>query len=64
MRGAGVQAGRDVVVYDDADATIAARAWWLLRYFGFGRDGTWPRRVLDGGFAPGRPPASRSARRT
>lgn len=50
MRRAGVQAGRDVVVYDDADATIAARAWWLLRYFGFGRDGTAGRvRVLDGG---------------
>jgi thiosulfate/3-mercaptopyruvate sulfurtransferase len=65
MRGAGVQAGRDVVVYDEADATIAARAWWLLRYFGFGRDGTELQgagsqaggshgpgrvRVLDGGF--------------
>jgi thiosulfate/3-mercaptopyruvate sulfurtransferase len=50
MRGAGVRAGRDVVVYDDADATTAARAWWLLRYFGCGRDGRGRVRVLDGGF--------------
>jgi len=34
-----------VVAYDDADATTAARAWWLLRYFGH-RDC----QVLDGGF--------------
>ena len=45
MRRAGVSAGRTVVVYDGADATAAARAWWLLRYFGH-RDC----RVLDGGF--------------
>src|SRR5690349_20012515 len=34
MRRAGVSAGRPVVVYDEADATAAARGWWLLRYFG------------------------------
>ena len=45
MRRAGVSDGRPVVVYDDADATVAARAWWLLRYFGHGDC-----RVLDGGF--------------
>ena len=45
MRRAGVSAGGAVVVYDQADATSAARAWWLLRYFGH-RDC----RVLDGGF--------------
>jgi thiosulfate/3-mercaptopyruvate sulfurtransferase len=51
MRAAGVRASRDVVVCDEADATIAARAWWLLRYFGFGRDGrVGTVRVLDGGF--------------
>ncbi len=53
MRSASVRAGRDVVVYDEADGTIAARAWWLLRYFGFGRDGAGRAaavRVLDGGF--------------
>lgn len=44
MRRTGVRPGRLVVVYDDADATAAARAWWTLRYFGHG-----PVRVLDGG---------------
>lgn len=45
MRRAGVQDGRDVVVYDEADAMAAARGWWLLRYFGHDRV-----RVLDGGY--------------
>jgi thiosulfate/3-mercaptopyruvate sulfurtransferase len=45
MRLAGVSDGRPVVVYDDADSTAAARAWWLLRYFGHPSV-----RVLDGGF--------------
>jgi thiosulfate/3-mercaptopyruvate sulfurtransferase len=45
MRRAGVSDGHPVVVYDEADATVAARAWWLLRYFGHGAC-----RVLDGGF--------------
>ena len=57
MRRAGVSAGRPVVVYDDADSTAAARAWWLLRYFGHSSV-----RVLDGGFrawtAEGQPVSS------
>jgi thiosulfate/3-mercaptopyruvate sulfurtransferase len=45
MRRAGVSGGRPVVVYDDADSTAAARAWWLLRYFGHPLVA-----VLDGGY--------------
>jgi thiosulfate/3-mercaptopyruvate sulfurtransferase len=45
MRRAGVSHDRLVVVYDDADSTAAARAWWTLRYFGHQRV-----RVLDGGY--------------
>jgi thiosulfate/3-mercaptopyruvate sulfurtransferase len=45
MRRSGVRDDRPVVIYDDADSTAAARAWWLLRYFGHPSV-----RVLDGGF--------------
>ncbi|MFO0762603.1 MAG: sulfurtransferase [Byssovorax sp.] len=40
----GVDAGTTVVAYDDAGGAIAARLWWLLRYFGHGGG-----KVLDGG---------------
>ena len=38
--------GRPVVFYDEATSLAAARAWWVLRYFGHEHV-----RVLDGGFA-------------
>jgi thiosulfate/3-mercaptopyruvate sulfurtransferase len=46
MRRAGVSTARPAVVYDAANALAAARAWWLLRYFGHPDV-----RVLDGGLA-------------
>ncbi|HXR73135.1 sulfurtransferase [Actinocrinis sp.] len=46
MRSLGVSDDRPVVVYDAADATAAARAWWLLRYFSHSDV-----KVLDGGYA-------------
>jgi thiosulfate/3-mercaptopyruvate sulfurtransferase len=45
MRAAGVRNSGAVVVYDDGDATIAARGWWTLRYYGHENV-----RVLDGGY--------------
>jgi thiosulfate/3-mercaptopyruvate sulfurtransferase len=45
MRAAGVSRDRPVVLYDDGDATAAARGWWMLRYFGHPDV-----RVLDGGY--------------
>jgi thiosulfate/3-mercaptopyruvate sulfurtransferase len=45
MRAAGVRSAREVVVCDEADSTTAARAWWMLRYYGHDQA-----RVLDGGF--------------
>ncbi|GGP10015.1 sulfurtransferase [Nonomuraea glycinis] len=44
MRRLGVSGGRPVVVYDDSGAMAAARAWWVLRYYGH-----QDVRVLDGG---------------
>lgn len=46
MRSAGVRGDEPVVVYDAATSMAAARAWWLLRYFGHPDVS-----VLEGGFA-------------
>ena len=46
MRSGGVGNDRAVVVYDAASSMAAARAWWLLRYFGHQRSA-----VLDGGLS-------------
>jgi thiosulfate/3-mercaptopyruvate sulfurtransferase len=45
MRIAGLRAGQFAVAYDDGDSTVAARLWWMLKYYGHHRVA-----VLDGGY--------------
>ena len=42
----GISAGKQVVVYDNANGAIASRLWWMLRYMGHEQVA-----VLDGGWA-------------
>jgi thiosulfate/3-mercaptopyruvate sulfurtransferase len=42
----GWRPGRQMLVYDDGPGAIAARLWWLMKYFGHGGAA-----MLDGGFA-------------
>ena len=44
MRAAGVSGSTAVITYDDAGGSVAARLWFLLRWFGHARQA-----VLDGG---------------
>jgi thiosulfate/3-mercaptopyruvate sulfurtransferase len=46
MQACGVSITRPVIVYDAATSMAAARAWWLLRYYGHPEAA-----VLDGGLA-------------
>lgn len=41
----GVAPGRQVVIYDDAGASVAGRLWWMLHWLGHARVA-----ILDGGF--------------
>jgi len=45
MRTAGLRPGQLAVAYDDGDSTVAARLWWMLRYYGHDQVA-----VLDGGY--------------
>jgi thiosulfate/3-mercaptopyruvate sulfurtransferase len=45
MRIAGLSDGQLAVAYDDGDSTIAARLWWMLKYFGHDQVA-----VLNGGY--------------
>ena len=60
----GIDSQVNVVAYDDGDATIAARLWWMLRWVGHKRamvlDGGWASWVSMGGRVTGEPGCRRA----
>lgn len=59
---AGVNAGTQVVAYDDAAGAFAARLWWLLRWLGHPQvavlDGGLEKWIKEGRPVTGKPPTS------
>lgn len=53
----GIDGTREVVVYDDGRMTEAARAWFILQWYGVAvrvLDGGWPAALRQPGFTPSR----------
>jgi len=52
MREAGIDAGTQVIAYDDAQGMFAARLWWALNYYGHRQiavlDGGWQKWIAEG----------------
>jgi thiosulfate/3-mercaptopyruvate sulfurtransferase len=68
LRSWGVQQDSRVVCYDDAGGAVAARLWWLLRWFGLQGvavlDGGWNSWIADGQPVDSKIPAAKNGRFT